>query len=60
MTTTRLQLFAICALLALAGAVFAGNDSNDATDPLKEIAGYRDWTRVTNKPILIIDSSAFG
>ena len=57
MTSTRLSVFAVSALLTVAGAVL-GNNGEDAT--LKEIAGYRQWTRVTEKPLLVGISSLAG
>jgi hypothetical protein len=55
MTSTRLSVFAMSALLCVAGAVLGNGD--DAT--LKEMAGYRQWVRVNEKPILVENSSAF-
>ena len=50
MTTTRIRVFAVSALLSIAGAVFGGNGDDDT---LKAIANYRQWTRVTDKPIAV-------
>ena len=53
MKRTRLKVFALAAALAAVGAVSlaaaAAADSPEAT--LKQIAGYRGWTRVTEAPI---------
>ena len=48
MTRTRLRVFAATALLCAAGAVL-GDGLQDQT--LNEVAGYREWTRLTEKPI---------
>ena len=48
MTRTRLGVFAATALLCAACGVLA-DDLQDQT--LKEVAGYREWTRLTEKPI---------
>jgi hypothetical protein len=55
MTTTRIRVFAVTALLSVAGAVFGGNGETDA---LKAIANYRTWTRVTDKPIAVTSFTA--
>jgi hypothetical protein len=49
MSQTRLSVFVVTALLSVAVAV-SGNDAQDPT--LKEIAGYRQWTRVTAVPVV--------
>ena len=51
MLRTRVQLFSICALLTVAGVVLA-DDSSDQT--LNEIAGYREWTRVNEKTVMML------
>lgn len=56
MTSTRLSVFAMSALLCVAGAVL-GNNGDDAT--LKEMAGYRQWNRVNEIPIVVENRSAF-
>lgn len=50
MTRTRLRVFTVTALLSLAGAVL-GDGLQDKT--LQDIAAYREWTRLTPKPILV-------
>jgi hypothetical protein len=57
MIRTRLSVFAVSALLCLAGAV-PGNKEEGTT--LKAIAGYRQWTRVTAKPIAVMNSVSTG
>ena len=49
MNSRRLSVFALGALLALTGAVLGNGE--DGT--LKEIAGYRQWTRLTDKPLAV-------
>ena len=57
MNRTRLNGLALVALLSLAGAVLADN-GQDKT--LREIANYRKWTKVTNKPVAVTNSFAGG
>ncbi len=57
MTTTRMKLVALTALLSVAGAVLGSNGENET---LKDIAGYRQWTRLTDRPIIIPNSFAEG
>jgi hypothetical protein len=49
MGKTRFSVFALSVLLILTGSVLGNGD--DAS--LKEIAGYRQWTRVYEKPIVV-------
>ena len=56
MTRTGLRLFAAFTLLSVAGAVL-GSSASDET--LKDIAGYRDWTRVNKKAVTVENLSAF-
>ena len=56
MTRTRLRLFAAFALLSGAGAVLGSSDSDETP---KDIAGYREWTRVNKKPVTVENLSAF-
>jgi hypothetical protein len=57
MLKTRLQVFALLFVLApvcaLTLAARAAADSPDAADAavLKQIADYKSWTRVTEKPV---------
>jgi len=57
MTPTRLMIFAVTSLLSVAGAVFS-DGLQDKTLP--EIAGYRQWTRLTEKPIFVENAFAAG
>ena len=57
MTSTRLIIFAVTALCSVAGAVL-GDGLQDKTLP--EIAGYREWTRLTEKPIVVENAFAAG
>lgn len=50
MNRPRLKLLAISAVLTLTGAVM-GDGGADKT--LQEIAGYRQWTRVNEQPIVV-------
>ena len=57
MTSTRLSVFAMSALLSVSVSVAVlGDKDEDAT--LKDIAGYRQWTRVTSKPIAVVSSNS--
>lgn len=55
MIGTRLSVFTVSALLAVAGAVLGSNGEKEA---LKEIAGYRQWIRMTDKPIPVTSFTA--
>ena len=57
MTHTRLRVFAVTALLSCAVAVLGNNGHYKA---LQEIAGYRQWTRLTEKPIVVDFGFAAG
>ncbi len=50
MNRTRLKLLAMSVLLTLTGVVL-GDGVSDNT--LQEIAGYRQWTRVNDQPIVV-------
>jgi len=55
MTPTRLLVFAVTSLLSVAGAVFA-DGLRDKTLP--EIAGYRQWTLLPEKPMVVENAFA--
>lgn len=55
MTPTRLIVFAVSSLLSVAGAVFS-DGLRDKTLP--EIAGYREWTPLPEKPIVVENAFA--
>lgn len=57
MTPTRLLVFAVTALCSVAGVVL-GEGLRDK--PLPEIAGYREWTPLPEKPIVVEDAFAAG
>jgi hypothetical protein len=57
MTSTRLIVFAVTALCSVAGAVL-GDGLRDKSLP--EIAGYREWTPLPEKPIVVEDAFAAG
>jgi hypothetical protein len=58
MTSTRLRVFAITALLSIAGAAL-GDNGPDQT--LQQVAGYREWTRLTPQAIVVaIPSGGFS
>ena len=57
MTNETLRLFALGMVICSVGAVL-GKSGEDTT--LKEIASYRQWTRVTEKPTIVENSLAAG
>ena len=57
MNHTRLRFLAMSALLSLTGAVL-GDGVQDKT--LEEIAGYRQWTRINEKLIVVDNLQAAG
>lgn len=62
MKRKHLQVCALAIVLSAVGAASsiarADGDASDTT--LAEIAGYRQWTRVTREPLLVEDFSAFA
>lgn len=57
MSRTRLRLLAATVLLSVAGAT-PGGSSPDKT--LQEIAGYKQWNRVNEKPVVVENSFIGG
>lgn len=57
MTRTLLRVAAVTALLSLAAAVL-GDGKQDKT--IKEIAGYRGWTRLNEKPMIVSFAQDLG
>lgn len=59
MTKKTLRIFTagmvLCSVGVVLGSAAAATDST-----LAEIAGYRQWTRLTNKPMLVENSFAAG
>ena len=63
MSKTPLQIFALASVLSFVGAVAAHKSSDKPSDKkvLEEIAGYRDWTRVTAEPLRVpLDAASVG
>lgn len=62
MTKTHLQVLALAVVLSTVGvvSVVARADSEATAATLKEIANYRQWTRVTEQPLPIANPSALG
>ena len=58
MTKTSRRVLAFGLALSLVGVVLAGPNEQDAI--LKQIAGYREWTRLNEKPISVVDYSSGG
>lgn len=59
MRKTPLKLFAVAAALSLVGAA-SGNSRDDSKQrALAEVAGYKEWSRVTVKPIPV-NFESFG
>lgn len=57
MNIISLKVLALAAALTATGPVLANNEDDQT---LKQIADYRQWTRVTEKPLLVINSSIAG
>lgn len=57
MKTRYLQIFVAAMALTTFGLVF-GASSPDST--LNDVAGYRNWTRVGEKPIAVVNTSFAG
>ena len=61
MKRTHLQVCALAVVLCAVGAISANSARGDAPDTtLKDIAGYREWARVTVTPLEIKDWSPAG
>ena len=62
MKRTHLQVLALAVVLSAVGAAasIARADDDAADTTLREIAGYRQWTRVTKEPLPVEDFTAFG
>lgn len=60
----KLKVLAIIFVLSLAGIVLIGSRhflSFAASDPVNEIANYKNWTRITKEPIAIkIDEASLA
>ena len=62
MKRTHLQVLALAVVLSTIGTAssIARADGDAADTTLKEIAGYRQWTRVNDAPLPVEDFSSFG
>jgi hypothetical protein len=63
MAQNRLKLTALVLLLSLVAGVLA--QSRPAPPPgdealIKEIAAYRNWTRVQEKPVVVLNPALYG
>jgi len=58
MTKTSIRVLALGVALSLVSVVLGSSSEQDAT--LKQIARYREWTRVNEKPISVVDYSSGG
>jgi hypothetical protein len=58
MKKLSLRFLVLAAVLGTAGMVLADNNADDET--LKAVAGYRQWSRVTEKALPVIEASAGG
>lgn len=58
MSASSLKTFAAAALLTTFGVALVNASTPDKT--LKDMAGYRQWTRVTEKPIPVESPSFAG
>ena len=56
---TTLKVFVLLAMLSSGGGASGGSrGSTDTT--LRDIARYREWTRVTEKPLPVVNPSLGG
>jgi hypothetical protein len=53
MKKISLKVLTSMAVLTITGLVIAGSASDEGT--LNQIAGYRQWTRVSPQPVVIAD-----
>jgi len=65
MRKTTLQIFALSAALSFVGAVAAAayksSDKTSDKKVLEEIAGYKDWGRVSAEPVRVpLDAASVG
>ena len=60
MKRTPLKLLAVAAALTFVGAAFGNSGDGPKQQALAEVAGYKDWSRVTVKPIPVNLASAGG
>ncbi|HLM56997.1 MAG TPA: hypothetical protein VK422_12840 [Pyrinomonadaceae bacterium] len=60
MRRTPLKLFAVAAALAFVGAAFGNPRDDSKRQALAEVAGYKDWSRVTVKPVPVNLASVGG
>ena len=58
MRANTFKTFAAAAVLTTFGLALVNANTSDPT--LKDIAGYRQWTRVTEKPIPVESTSFAG
>ena len=64
MRKTPLQILAVATVLSFVGAVAAtahnSSDKPSEKKVLEEVAGYKSWTRVTEKPMSVEIPTAAG
>ena len=58
MRTLSIKLVALATTAAMAGVIMAATNNDEAV--LNQIAGYRQWTRVTPEPIKVDVPVAIG
>ncbi len=51
MKKTSFKLLTLATMFATAGLILAQTSNDDAT--LKQITGYREWTRVNPQPVVV-------
>ena len=56
MKKISLKVLTLMAVLTTAGLAAAGTDDNQTT--LNQIAGYRQWTRVNQQPVVVVSDVA--
>ena len=60
MRSTPLKMFAVAAALTFGAAAFGNPRDDSKRQAVAEVEGYKDWPRVTVKPIAVSVASAMG
>jgi len=60
MQRTPLKLLAVAAALSFVGAALGNSRGDSREQALAEVRGYKDWARVTLKPVPVDFPSAGG
>jgi hypothetical protein len=61
MKRAPLKLLAVVAALSFVGVALGNSRGNSREQALAEVKGYKDWTRVTLKPLTVpLDAASLG